>query len=668
MQSIRFRGRCFIGLSSLVAVIAVAGYGLAGEITFPADKLMSHVRFLAGEELRGRKAGSSDERRAAEYIADQLDAAGVVAPPGTGRYQDFRVSAKRAESERHSTNVLGWIEGAEPILRDQMIVVGAHLDHLGVRRGATYPGADDNASGVAAILEIAAALQARREPLGRSVLVAFFGSEEIGLVGSKQFVRDCPIPLDRIVAMVNVDMIGRELLDRASFKSLKRLIRIDAANSVGVLGAGTRPLFAQVVDSACQQVGLTAYGTQNIPFLSTLIDNLAKNRSDHAPFENVGIPTIFFSSGESDDYHRPSDTVATIDAPLMARRAQAIYATVVALSNAASNKLPPIQNARPPAGQRVETLTLTHGRLGVDLQDNSDSPNRLSGLQSLFHTQNTPRFDAFDPDAPGASAGLNFEHIISGHRNQRNRFTPRHGAYPLYRLADQRSAILVRRREDSPWDVSSTMRYRLVEPNTVDFRFRCTPHDAARFGTRRYAIFFFANYMNDVFSPAVHFWGIDAPGGKEKWIEATVPPGHADWDHGGTYRAVDAAPTAYDDDHNFKLNSWTYDFPRFTLPFYYGRAAHDMVFLLMFDRACMAEDEIRISVFKFKLPEKPRPAWDFQYVIRRVQKDREYGFRGRLMWKKWVSAEDCLDQYQRWTRELATSQSVDDTTLEGALE
>ncbi len=94
MQSIPFRGRCFIGLSSLVAVIAVAGYGLAGEITFPADKLMSHVRFLAGEELRGRKAGSSDERRAAEYIADQLDAAGVVAPPGTGRYQDFRVSEK----------------------------------------------------------------------------------------------------------------------------------------------------------------------------------------------------------------------------------------------------------------------------------------------------------------------------------------------------------------------------------------------------------------------------------------------------------------------------------------------------------------------------------------------------------------------------------------------
>lgn len=76
---------------------------------------------------------------------------------------------------------------------------------------------------------------------------------------------------------------------------------------------------------------------------------------------------------------------------------------------------------------------------------------------------------------------------------------------------------------------------------------------------------------------------------------------------------------------------------------------------LMFDRACTPEDEVRFSLFTFKLPEKPRPAWDFQYVIHRVRQNREYGFRGRLIWKKWVSAEDCLREYRRWASQLAAS-------------
>ena len=330
----------------------------------------------------------------------------------------------------------------------------------------------------------------------------------------------------------------------------------------------------------------------------------------------------------------------------MARRAQAIYATVVALSNAASNKLPPIQNARPPAGQRVETLTLTHGRLGVDLQDNSDSPNRLSGLQSLFHTQNTPRFDAFDPDAPGASAGLNFEHIISGHRNRSNSFSPRQGKYELYRLSDGRSAAIVRKREDSPWDMSSTLTYTVQEPHYIDFDFRCTPHNSQRFGIRKHAICFFANYMNDVEDSALHFLGVDSAGRAETWIAADGPAGHPDWKRGGTYRHVNASSVEYDENHNFKLNSWSYDSPRYSKPFYYGRAANGMVMILMFDRASTPQDEIRFSLFKFKLPKQPRPAWDFQYVIHRVVENKEYGFRGRMVWKPWVDRDDCLAEYE----------------------
>lgn len=337
------------------------------------------------------------------------------------------------------------------------------------------------------------------------------------------------------------------------------------------------------------------------------------------------------------------------------RQGLVLWGLLVTSTAGPAGETPRSPTSLPPEGRAVAKLTLRHGDLRAVLQDNSDSPQTLSGLQSLFDSRDEPDFDAFDPDTAGASAGLNFEHIISGHADPNNRFAPRQGPYRLYDMGDGRSAVLVRRREDSPWEVSSSLRYTLVEPHAVDFQFRCTPHDPTRFGPRRYVIFFFANYMNDVVSPTIHFRGIARPGGQETWIHADAPPGPPDWMRGGTYRAADATPTAYDADHGFPLNSWSYDFPRFTLPFYYGRTARGMVFLVMFDRARTPVDEIRFSLFKFKLPAKPRPAWDFQYVIHEVEEDREYGFRGRLVWKKWISPDDCLEEYNRWRREcLAT--------------
>jgi len=109
----------------------------------------------------------------------------------------------------------------------------------------------------------------------------------------------------------------------------------------------------------------------------------------------------------------------------------------------------------------------------------------------------------------------------------------------------------------------------------------------------------------------------------------------------------------YDPDHNLKLNMWSYDYPRFTRPFYYGRAAHGMTLMLMFDRMYCEEDEIRFSLFKFKVgPQVRRPAWDFQYVLHRVEAGKEYGYRGRLVWKKFVSPEDCLREYDSWAKPL----------------
>lgn len=299
-------------------------------------------------------------------------------------------------------------------------------------------------------------------------------------------------------------------------------------------------------------------------------------------------------------------------------------------------------------GTPVETALIEAGDLSVLFRDNAQSPGVLSGIDALFNRKEAPGFDAFDPDTRGASAGLNFEHIIAGHENPNNAFAPRQSPYRLYRHPDGTSVTLVRDRKECPWDVSSTLRYTVVAPHAIDFEFRCVPHDATRFGAWGHASFFFANYMNDVAEVPLHFRGISEVGGWEQWITADAPPGHPDWNQGGTYRSRDAADLAIDDAVKFRLNSWSYDYPRFTQPFYYGRAAHEMVFMLMFDRIHSAEDEIRFSLFKFKLAKHPRPAWDFQYVIHRVEAEKAYGFRGRLIWKKWVSAEDCLREYERW--------------------
>ena len=311
----------------------------------------------------------------------------------------------------------------------------------------------------------------------------------------------------------------------------------------------------------------------------------------------------------------------------------------------------PVQEAAE-RGSPVETTTLTKGDLSVVFRDNSRSPQYLSGIASLINIKDAKDFDAFDPDTTGASAGLNFEHLISGHSNPANRFSPRKGKYLLYRLSDGDSAVLVRNREDSPWAISSSYRYTLREPHYIDVDFHCQAHEPGLFGARGYAILFFGTYMNDVADVPIYFLGVDQPGGTEKWIAGDAPNTHPDWDHGGTYRNLLAQDLQYDPDHNLKLNLWSYDYPRFTKPFYFGLSARNMVFLIMFNKAWTEEDEIRLSLFKFKLPKLQRPAWDFQYVIHKVTEGKEYGFKARLVWKKFVSPEDCLHEYQTWFASL----------------
>ena len=298
---------------------------------------------------------------------------------------------------------------------------------------------------------------------------------------------------------------------------------------------------------------------------------------------------------------------------------------------------------------KAQTIQVKQGRLSATFRDNRLSPGQLSGIDALFHTQRAPAFDAFDPEQKNASAGLNFEHIISGHRNPHNKFAPRQGRYTLHTVVPGRSVTLVRRAEDSPWKMDSRLTFTVVDPHYVDFDFECIPRDASLFGSRRYGIFFFANYMHDVENAALHFRGQTSATSDESWITATAPKSHPDWNRGGNYRSLPASDLAYDTDLGFRLNSWSYDWPRFTQPFYFGRAANNMTMILMFDRLHSEQDEIRFSLYKFKLPRHMRPAWDFQYVIHQIQTDQTYGFRGRLVWKPFVSPDDCQQEYHRWS-------------------
>jgi aminopeptidase YwaD len=184
-------------------------------------------------------------------------------------------------------NVIGFIPGSDPALRDEVIVIGAHYDHLGYGEvgslapepGDIHYGADDNASGTAAIMELARLLAQNRDRLKRSVLVIAFSAEEEGLLGAEHFLRNPTVPRENIVAMLNFDMVGRM-----------------TNNRVSISGVGTAAEWESILKAA------------NTGSLNLQLSQSASGGSDHMPFMRREIPVLFFFTGMHPDYHRPSDT------------------------------------------------------------------------------------------------------------------------------------------------------------------------------------------------------------------------------------------------------------------------------------------------------------------------------------------------------------------------
>ena len=249
----------------------------------------------------------------------------------TGLAATIRTSGR--ERRFTSRNVIGAIPGSDPKLRDQAIVMGAHLDHLGEAEGKYYPGADDNASGVAALLEIARALAAAPVKPRRTLVFAFWTGEEEGHLGSEYYVRHPAWPLDRTPVYLNLDMIAHPwtraeieklVADTGLPKGEEFLARVKPADFVELGVAEWAPDVADVLARAARGTGLA---------LRLDRTDGKSGGSDYREFARRGLPWVRFFGNYFDGYHEPTDTVEKLDASQAVRMARLAFASAWLLAD-----------------------------------------------------------------------------------------------------------------------------------------------------------------------------------------------------------------------------------------------------------------------------------------------------------------------------------------------
>lgn len=295
-----------------------------------AAELRADVEVLAAPAMRGRSAGSAEERTAAAHVIARMQALGLQPGADGGSFtQAFRYPG--AGGEVASANVLGWMPGDDPALAGEYILVGAHLDHLPPdAAGRVYPGADDNASGVAVMLAVAASWRARGWTPRRGILFAGFGAEEDGLRGSTHYASQ-PTRSSKLVAMINLDMLGRGVfLDYKDLAIPKGLAGIANGPGLGILSGGSARLTA-LARCMARASAIPSYAPEDFPLLGPIVEPMTAGRGDFAPFQQRGVPFLFFSTSEHDDYHQPSDTIDTLDPATMRRAAEVVWRTTLAI-------------------------------------------------------------------------------------------------------------------------------------------------------------------------------------------------------------------------------------------------------------------------------------------------------------------------------------------------
>ncbi len=277
--------------SVFTAQVVTPRVARAGQTTAIVSQasVRKHMEALASDEMRGRGSATADELLAAKYIASQLKLLKIDAAGDNGGYLQ---TTRFIPTEASTTNVVGILRGSDPKLGKETVLLSAHLDHLGIGREVNgdkvYNGADDDASGVTAVLELAEALAAGPRPK-RTVVFALFGSEEIGGYGARFFQEHPPVPVESFVANLEFEMIGRP--DKAV-----------AAHTLWLTGYERSNLGAQ----------LAAHGARLVA--DPHPEEHFFERSDNYVLAKKGIIAHTVSSyGLHSDYHRPSDDLAHID-------------------------------------------------------------------------------------------------------------------------------------------------------------------------------------------------------------------------------------------------------------------------------------------------------------------------------------------------------------------
>ena len=289
------------------------------------QNLLHHLTVLSSDEMEGRKTGEEGQKKAAHYIRTFYKSEKIAPAQNTEDYyqtvpSEFMASAF-GPALKSSENVIAYIEGTE--FPDEYVVLSAHFDHMGIENGEIYNGADDNASGTAAVLEMARVFQlAKNEGNGpkRSILLMNFTGEEFGLYGSEFYVQNPLYPLENTTAGLNIDMIGRIDPNHESNSNYIYLVGSDRLS---------KELFTLSENTNNQYIKMSLdykYDSPNDP-------EMIYYRSDHYNFAKNNIPVIFYFDGIHEDYHKPTDTVEKINFDLMRKRTQLIFATAWEIAN-----------------------------------------------------------------------------------------------------------------------------------------------------------------------------------------------------------------------------------------------------------------------------------------------------------------------------------------------
>jgi Zn-dependent M28 family amino/carboxypeptidase len=261
----------------------------AAAIPVDRTQLLADLKVLSADDMEGRLVGTPGGAKARAYVIERFKASGI-APFGDTYEHPFEFTAGRGGgAPRAAINVLGMIKGTRT--PERYIVITAHYDHIGVRNGATFNGADDNASGTAALFALGRYFAAN--PPAHSLIFAALDAEESGLQGARRFVAAPPVPVAQLMLNINMDMIGR-----------------DANNLLYVVGTHTQPFLKPVIEQVAAGANITLRMGHDNPDEKGVED--WTRSSDHFPFCQAGIPCLYFGVEDFENHHKATDVYDTM--------------------------------------------------------------------------------------------------------------------------------------------------------------------------------------------------------------------------------------------------------------------------------------------------------------------------------------------------------------------